>query len=45
MTQAALAVSIPMQDLPSLATEASGTLDLLLRETIAAVRADVTKDG
>ncbi len=45
MNQAALAVSIPMQDLPSLAAEASGTLDLLLREAIAAVRADVTKDG
>ena len=45
MTQAALAISIPMQDLPSLAAEASGTLDLLLREAIAAVRADVTKDG
>ena len=45
MNQAALAISIPMQDLTSLAAEASGTLDLLLREAIAAVRADVTKDG
>lgn len=45
MNQAALAISIPMQDLTSLAAEASGTLDVLLREAIAAVRADVTKDG
>ena len=44
MTQAALAISIPMQDLPSLAQEASGTLDVLLREAMAAVRATVTKE-
>ena len=42
---AALNAKVPMQDLPSLAQEATGTLDLLLREAIAVIRASVTKDG
>ena len=42
---AALSATVPMQDLTSLADEATGTLDVLLREAIALIRADVAKDG
>ena len=42
---AALSASVPLQDLTSLADDAAATLDLLLREAIARVRADVVKDG
>jgi (2S)-methylsuccinyl-CoA dehydrogenase len=42
---AALSAMVPMQDLTSLADEATGTLDVLLREAIARIRSDVSMDG
>ena len=42
---AALSASVPMQDLTSLADDAAATLDLLLREVMANIRADIVKDG